>query len=77
MLTNAAGGTIAPGPPQEMAVTWILKDDPSRPDPCDKVDILLTRFGLATFSPPPGEGWDRKDGWLVEEEVCDWVWYFD
>ena len=61
-----------------MALTWILEDDPARPDPCDEVDLLLTRFGLATFFyATGGDGWDRNDGWLVEADACDWGWDLD
>jgi len=60
--------------PEQLALRWLLQDDPRQPNATtSRRQLIMTRYALATlwFS-LGGNGWFNTEGWLTEKDCGEW-----
>jgi len=59
--------------PEQLAIQWLLEDDPVNISANVDNERLTQRYALLTFwYSTGGPSWERNDNWLIDEEECSW-----
>lgn len=73
LLEGTSDDIDDPSTPAGQAADFIINGDPAMVDPCKDPTAVVNRFALsAVYYSTGGEQWRNNDGWLGEDDACDW-----